>query len=357
MTDSIVSGQSGRASPKSANQATVAPATLSPSPAAAQPQDSAAAQPRTGASARAFDTPAIVALLAAAAPAIWGSTYIVTTELLPAGYPLTVSMLRALPAGLILLVLVRELPPRAWLFRLLVLGALNFTIFWGALFVAAYRLPGGVAATLGSIQPLVVLLMAHLVLGAALSLRGLAAALAGILGVALLIMGPDAALDTVGVAAALVGAGSMAAGVVLTRKWQPPVSPLTFTAWQLTAGGLLLAPLALMLEPAFPLPTAKTLAGLAWLGLIGAALTYYLWFRGIARLGPAAVTGFGFLSPLSAVVLGWLVLGQQLTGLQGLGALIVLASVWQGQRAARAAPARAQEPAPRPASLPGPALR
>ena len=40
-------------------------------------------------------------LLTAIAPAIWGSTYLVTTELLPQGYPLTVAMLRALPAGLL----------------------------------------------------------------------------------------------------------------------------------------------------------------------------------------------------------------------------------------------------------------
>lgn len=95
--------------------------------------------------------------LAATAPAIWGSTYIVTTLMLPDGYPLTIAMLRALPAGLILLVLVRQLPPVEWLGKVMILGALNFTIFWALLFVAAYRLPGGVAATLGAVQPLVVL--------------------------------------------------------------------------------------------------------------------------------------------------------------------------------------------------------
>lgn len=269
-------------------------------------------------------------MLTALAPAIWGSSYIVTTELLPDGYPLTVAALRALPAGLLLLVLVRQLPPVAWLGRLFILGALNFTLFWAALFVAAYQLPGGVAATLGAIQPLIVLLLAHRLLGAALSPLSLTAALTGILGVALLILGPDARLNTLGVLAALGGAGSMALGVVLTRKWQPPVPPLTFTAWQLTAGGLLLVPLALIFEPAFPVPDAKALAGLVWLGLIGAALTYYLWFRGIARLGPEAITGLGFLSPLSAVMLGWLVLGQGLSPLQSLGALIVLGSVWAG---------------------------
>ncbi len=50
----------------------------------------------------------------ALAPAIWGSTYIVTTAFLPAGYPLTVAMLRALPAGLLLLLLVRKLPYGIW---------------------------------------------------------------------------------------------------------------------------------------------------------------------------------------------------------------------------------------------------
>lgn len=55
-----------------------------------------------------------VIALTALAPAIWGSTYIVTTGLLPQGYPLTVAMLRALPAGLLLLAIVRQLPSGRW---------------------------------------------------------------------------------------------------------------------------------------------------------------------------------------------------------------------------------------------------
>ena len=87
--------------------------------------------------------------LAALAPLIWGSTYIVTATLLPPGFPLTLGLLRALPAGLLLLALNPVLPSRGWLIRLGILGGLNFAVFWAALFVAAYRLPGGrrVAAT------------------------------------------------------------------------------------------------------------------------------------------------------------------------------------------------------------------
>ncbi|KEJ96785.1 probable blue pigment (indigoidine) exporter [Pseudosulfitobacter pseudonitzschiae] len=268
--------------------------------------------------------------LAALAPAIWGSSYIVTTQMLPDGYPLTVAMLRALPTGILLMLITRRLPPLDWLGKLAVLGALNFSIFWAALFLAAYRLPGGVAATLGAIQPLIVLLLARAVLGSALHLRGLIAAIVGIFGVALLVLDPAAHPDPIGILAALGGAVSMACGVVLTRKWQPPVPALTFTAWQLTAGGLLLLPVALAFEPALPPLTATNIAGFLWLGLIGAALTYFFWFRGIERLGPAAITRFGFLSPLTAVILGWALLGERLSPAQLSGAVIVILCVALG---------------------------
>ena len=60
-------------------------------------------------------------ILTALAPAIWGSTYLVTTEMLPAGYPLTLAVLRALPAGLLLLVLTLALVLLLLLYQLLLL--------------------------------------------------------------------------------------------------------------------------------------------------------------------------------------------------------------------------------------------
>ncbi|MFY1851948.1 EamA family transporter [Achromobacter xylosoxidans] len=274
-------------------------------------------------------------LLTATAPAIWGSTYVVTTLMLPQGYPLTVAMLRALPAGLLLLLAVRQIPHGIWWLRSAILGALNFSIFWALLFVAAYRLPGGVAATLGAIQPLIVILLARALLGT--PVRGLAvlAALAGIGGVALLVLGPKAALDPVGVAAGLASAASMALGTVLSRRWQPPVSALAFTSWQLTAGGALLLPVALLAEPALPPMTTLNVLGIAYLGLVGAALTYVIWFRGLARLEPAVVSSLGFLSPVSAVLLGWALLDQRLSAAQMAGMAIVVGSVWLSQRVQR----------------------
>ncbi len=274
-------------------------------------------------------------LLTALAPAIWGSTYLVTTEALPQGYPVTLAVLRALPAGLMLLAFTRSFPTREWLGRVFVLGALNFAVFWVLLFVAAYRLPGGVAATLGSFQAIMVIAMARGWLGVPIKSGAVVAALGGAMGVALLLLGPDAALDPIGIAAGLGGAASMAAGTVLSRKWQPPVPALSFTAWQLTAGGIILLPAAVVFEPALPALTPLNLAGLVWLGLIGAAATYALWFRGIARLEPGAVSMLGMMSPVTAVMLGWLWLGEALSPMQLFGAAIVLGSVWLGQHANR----------------------
>lgn len=271
-------------------------------------------------------------LLTALAPAIWGSTYIVTTQMLPAGYPMTVAMLRALPAGVLLLLLVRQLPYGLWWLRIFILGALNFSFFWAMLFVAAYRLPGGVAATVGAVQPLIVVFLASAVLGTKLRAVAVVAALTGMIGVALLVLKPNGALDQSGILAALAGAFSMAAGTVLSRYWQPPVPPLTFTAWQLTAGGLLLVPVAFWAEPALPPLTLMNWFGFVYLGLIGGAFTYLLWFRGLARLESSVAASLGFLSPLTAVILGWVLLGQQLNLLQMVGMVIVLFSVWLGQR-------------------------
>jgi probable blue pigment (indigoidine) exporter len=88
----------------------------------------------------------------------------------------------------------------------------------------------------------------------------------------------------------------------------------------------------LALEQPFVVPTSANLIGYAWLALPGAALTYCLWFRGIARLGPATVAPLGLLSPLVAVVIGWLALGQTLSLLQLAGMAVVLLSVWAGLR-------------------------
>ncbi|MFB4277948.1 EamA family transporter [Nonomuraea sp. MTCD27] len=298
-----------------------------------------------------------IVLVTALTPAIWGTTYLVTTELLPPGRPLLAAVIRALPAGLLLVAITRRLPKGVWWWRALVLGALNIGVFFALLFVGAYRLPGGVAATVGAIQPLLVALLAAGLLGERLTLRTTLAAVAGVAGVSLLVLRADARLDALGVAAALGGAAVMAAGVVLSKRWQSPAPLLASTGWQLVAGGLLLLPVALLVEgpPPAALTTAN-LAGYAYLTLIGAALAYALWFRGLRVLSATKVTFLGLLSPVVATALGWLVLGQDLTAAQALGALVVLAALVVAQlqpSRPRPLPRASSNPAPVVARRPG----
>lgn len=267
------------------------------------------------------------------APAIWGTTYLVTTQFLPPDRPLLAGVIRALPAGLLLVLITRRLPRGIWWWRSLVLGALNIGIFFALLFVGAYRLPGGVAATMGAVQPLLVAGFAAGLLGERLSLRTVLAGVTGLVGVSLLVLRADAALDAVGVVAALGGAAVMALGVVLSKRWTSPAPLLATTGWQLVAGGVLLLPVALLVEG--PPPAALSganLGGYAYLSLIGAALAYVLWFRGVRGMPATHVTFLSLLSPVVATALGWLVLGQQLSPLQGVGALLVLAAVIVAQK-------------------------
>lgn len=268
----------------------------------------------------------------ALAPMAWGLTYVVTTELLPPGRPLLAAVLRALPAGAVLVGATRLRPHGSWWAKALALGTLNIGAFFALLFVAAYRLPGGVAATLGAVQPLLVVAIAASVLGERPRTWTVGAGLLGFAGVALLVLRPEAALDPVGVAAGLAGAASMATGVVLTKRWGRPVGLLAFTGWQLVAGGLVLAPVALVVEGAPPALDAANVAGYLWLATGGTAVAYALWFRGITTLPVARVSRLGLLSPVVATLTGWAVLGQSLTPLQLAGAALVLAAVSAGQR-------------------------
>jgi len=275
-------------------------------------------------------------LLTAIAPALWGSTYLVTTQILPPDRPFTAAVLRAVPAGLALILLCRRLPPPEQWGRLALLSALNIGVFQALLFVAAYRLPGGLAAVVGAIQPLLVLALVWGVDRLRPTPLALAGGVAGVAGMAVLLVSPGARWDAVGIAAALAGAACMAAGTYLSRRWRLGLPVLALTGWQLLLGGLMVVPVAALADPPLPALTLSQAAGYAYLSGAGALLAYALWFRGIARLPSAAVSSLGLLSPLTAVVLGWVVLGQAVPPVGLFGMVLVLGGILAVQRGARA---------------------
>jgi probable blue pigment (indigoidine) exporter len=270
--------------------------------------------------------PLLLPATTALAPIVWGTSYLVTTEFLPPDRPLLAAVLRTLPAGLLLILCTRAKPVLPW-GRLLVLALLNIGAFQALLFVSAYRLPGGIAAIIGALQPLIILLMAWAVDHERPRRSMIAATGTGVAGMALLFAAPGLRLDTVGVAAALGGTLSMAAGTFLARRWRDGMPLLGFTGWQLALGGLMLVPVAWGFEPALPSLTWRAGLGYAYLGLIGTLIAYALWFRGVARLEPVAVSALGLLSPVTAIVLGWVFLGQRFGIRESAGLLLVFVGI------------------------------
>ncbi|AEF42130.1 hypothetical protein AS9A_3692 [Hoyosella subflava DQS3-9A1] len=272
-------------------------------------------------------------LLTLIAPVTWGTTYVVTTELLPPDRPLLASLLRALPAGVLLLAITRELPRGDWWWKAAVLGTLNFGAFFPLLFFAAYRLPGGVAATIAAVQPLVVLAVAYFVLRARPSGWALGAALAGVVGVGLLVLTASATLDPLGIIAQITGITMMGTAIVLAKRWGRPAgtSMLSIAGWQMTIGGVMLIPVALVFEGLPSSLSGANVLGYTYLTLVGGALAYVFWFRGIERLPSTSVVFLGLANPMTATLAGLFLLGQTLTSWQTLGFVIALAAMVTSQ--------------------------
>lgn len=266
-------------------------------------------------------------------PAVWGTTYIVTTHLLPEGHAQFAALMRSLPAGLLALLLARQLPTGSWWWKSLVLGTLNMAAFFPLLFISAQHLPGGVAATLGAVQPILIAFLAVAILRERLSVWRILWGIVGVAGVALVVLGPAAALDPIGVAAGLGGALSMGLGVVLTKKWGRPegVSPISLAGWQLTAAGLVLVLPALLIDGVPADIDGPAIAGYAWLGLVGGLFTYTLWFAAIRRLPVTATALLGLLSPITAAILGAAIVGEAFTAAQLTGFGLALAAMAAGQ--------------------------
>ncbi|HAT1610048.1 TPA: EamA family transporter [Raoultella planticola] len=278
-------------------------------------------------------SPVIDLLLTALAPAIWGTTYIVTSQFLPPDRPFIAALLRVLPAGIALLIWCRRFPLRNEWWKLIVTGILNIGAFQALLFIAAYRLPGGLAAVIGAIQPLLVMMLAWCVDRQRSPWVAVLSAVTGIIGMALLLLSPHTVLDPLGIMAAFSGAISMALGTWLSRRWAISLPVVALTGWQLLIGGVVLAPVAYLVDPPLQGVTLSQAAGYLWLCVAGAMLAYGLWFRGISRLPSVAVSALSLLSPVTAVLLGWIVLGQKIEGVALVGLIVVLLSVLSIQRA------------------------
>ena len=270
--------------------------------------------------------------VAALTPIIFGTTYLLTTEFLPPGRPLLASLMRSLPTGLVMII-GSPIPNRRWLARFFVLSVLYASGLFPLLFLAAYRLPGGVAAVINSLSPLLVVVISVPLLGTKIRAIQVVAGAFGAAGVALLVLQSDARLDLVGLIAMAGAMAMFSVATVLTKRWGRPegMSSIGVTGWTFLLAGLTLLPVTLLVEGLPDHLTGPNIGGLIYLVLISGIFAYALWFWGLQRLSASAVTFLTLLNPVTAALLGWIVLNQRLNAWQLLGAFIILVSVVLGQ--------------------------
>jgi probable blue pigment (indigoidine) exporter len=289
------------------------------------------------------------AAVTAVAPFAWGTTYLVTEAFLPPDRPLFAATVRALPAGLVLLAFRRTLPHGDWWWKAAVLGVVNIGLFFPLLFLGAYHLPGGLAATMQATSPLAVMTLARVLVRERAGVARVVASVVGLVGVGLLVLQAGGAVDALGLAGAFGSVAVSALGFVLVKRWTPPVDMVTLVAWQLVVGGLVLLPAGLVVEgapPALDLPAA---AGFLWIGVAGTVVAYVAWFRGLRQMPAGAVSLIGLVNPVVGTALGVAFAAEPFGPAQALGTVLVLGGVLAGQPGAVAAVRRRREARRRPA--------
>ncbi len=271
-------------------------------------------------------------LITAIAPILFGSIYWVTHTFLPPGSPLWGSAFRALPAGIVMLLIVRQLPRGAWWLKAAVLGSLNMGIFFLLIYVAAQLLPSSIAASIASLSPIVIAGLAWLLMKERITTWFLGGAVLGVFGVTLIVGAASGVVNPWGVAASGGAIVLMSIGAVLTKLWDDGTPVLTTTSWQLLAGGIELAIAAVLVEGTPPVLNGSEVAAFAYISLIATVIGYFCWFTGFRHLKASTVAMIGLLNPVTGVLLGVFLASESLTITQALGITLVLASIVMSQR-------------------------
>lgn len=280
----------------------------------------------------------------AAVYVLWGSTYLAIKYAIETLPPFLMAGSRFLIAGSILFAWARlskdyERPKFEHWRTSAIVGTLLLLGGNGAVVLAQHYIPSSLAALLVATEPLWIVILSWAWLGMSRpNWKVVLGLLLGFAGVSLLITGRassgaagEGIGQWIGVAAVIAGALSWAAGSIYGLRGATPKSPILASGMQMIAGSIPLTIVGLIRGEASTFdPSAvsiSSLLGFGYLLVFGSlvAFTAYSWLLRNAR--PSMVATYAYVNPVIAVLLGWLIAGETMTGQMLLGAVVVVGSV------------------------------
>lgn len=270
---------------------------------------------------------------------IWGGSFFFTGIAVKELPPFTIVAARVGLAALALLLGLRiagiSMPraPRVWL-AFFGMGLMNNMIPFSLIVWGQGHIASGLASVLNATTPLFGVVVAHLLTRDEKMTGGrLAGTIVGFAGVALMI-GPSA-LSGLGshlmAELAVLGAAlSYAFAGIFGRRFKAMgIDPIVTATGQISASAVLMIPLALLVDRPWtlPMPGLATLVALVAIALISTALAYIIFFRILASAGATNLMLVTFLIPVSAILLGWLFLGEVLAPQHLIGMATIVAGL------------------------------
>ena len=258
--------------------------------------------------------------------AIWGASFLFVRIAAPVIGPVATADLRMLIAGAALLLYYAVSGFDAqWRLRwreYLAIGALNSAAPFLLYAYAALQLSVGLLAVLNATSPMWAALLGALLLREPLTPTRAAGLAIGMAGVAM-VSGAEASTRWLSIAAGLGAALCYALTGIALRRWGRGAPARGMAVGTQLTGGLLLLPLLALAPPGNLTPGIA--AAMLALGMVCGALAYILYFRLIADIGATGALTVTYLIPLFGVLWGALALGEELTAMRVLGALVVTA--------------------------------
>ncbi|RXG88385.1 DMT family transporter [Bradyrhizobium zhanjiangense] len=263
---------------------------------------------------------------------LWGGSFFFNGAGLRELPPLTLVFLRVALGAAILLPLLRAqgigLPKGATGWRPFVaIGLLNNVIPFSLIVIGQTFIPSGLASILNATTPLFTVVVMAAAGDETLQMRRMAGVALGLAGVIIL---RGWGFETrpgqgLGILLCLGGALSYAFAALAARRLLKDAAPLGTATFQLMASTVMMAVVAGVVEQPWRVPMPSLTTWLAVLGLAGlsTALAYIVFFQILRRSGASNVMMVTLLIPVTAILLGWLVLGEPISMREIAGAIVI----------------------------------